>query len=81
MVGAVRSIMTGVVDDASPEGPLAEVTVPKTLPARTLGIKVPSLQLETVKVKEVPEDALIENTQPVAVPAFAKSAFATELTF
>jgi hypothetical protein len=41
---------------------------------------VPSLQEETVKVKLVPDEALIEKLQPVAVPALEKSPFATEST-
>jgi hypothetical protein len=36
---------------------------------------------ETVRVKEVPDELLIENVQPVAVPALEKSPFATEFTF
>jgi hypothetical protein len=55
--------------------------VPYTLLAVTFGISVPSLQLETVNVKLVPDAPLIEKTHPVAVPAFEKSASATEFTF
>ena len=32
-------------------------------------------------MKEVPDELLIENVQPVAVPALEKSPFATEFTF
>jgi hypothetical protein len=49
--------------------------------ARTWGIKVPSLQPLTVNVKFVPEDALTEKLQPVALPELEKSAFATVFTF
>jgi hypothetical protein len=34
-----------------------------------------------VRVKFVPDEALIEKLQPDAVPALEKSAFATEFTF
>jgi hypothetical protein len=81
IVGAVRSIVIGVVVSASLAGPVAEVTVPYTEFAKSFGIRVPSLQLDIVKVNVVPEAALIENTHPVAVPAFAKSLLATVLTF
>jgi pantothenate kinase-related protein Tda10 len=70
-----------VVVSALLPGPLVLVVVPNTELAITWGITVPSPHDETVRVKEVPEEALIENTQPVAVPAFEKSLFATELTF
>jgi hypothetical protein len=81
IVGAVRSIVMGVVVSEFAAGPLEEVTVPKTEFAKTCGTRVPSLQLLTVNVKVLPEDALIANEQPVAVPEFVKSAFETELTF
>jgi hypothetical protein len=81
IVGAVRSILIGVVVSEFAAGPLEEVTVPKTEFAKTCGTRVPSLQLLTVNVKVLPEDALIANEQPVAVPEFVKSAFETELTF
>ena len=80
-VGAVRS-KTIVVDAGElAAGPLLLVTVPKTELASTWGIRVPSLQLLTVRVKLVPDDALTEKLQPVAVPEFEKSPFATEFTF
>jgi hypothetical protein len=44
-------------------------------------VRVPSPQDVIVNVKEVPEDALGEKLQPVAVPAFEKSAAATVFTF
>ncbi len=47
----------------------------------TCGMSVPSPQLETVRVNVVPDDPLIENVHPDAVPAFEKSEFATLLTF
>ena len=81
IVGAVRSIMTGVDVSEFVDGPLEDVTVPKTELANTCGTKVPSPQLLTVNVKVLPEEALMENEQPVAVPEFVKSAFETELTF
>ena len=81
MVGAVLSIIIGVVVCESAEGPFVAVTVPYTEFAITFGISVPSPQELTVNVKEVPDAALMEKEQPVAVPAFAKSAFATEFTF
>jgi hypothetical protein len=42
---------------------------------------VPALQDETVRVKLVPDDALMENEQPVAVPELEKSALAMPETF
>ena len=81
MVGAVRSIVMGVVVSEFAVGPLVLVTVPNTEFAITWGSRVPFPQDETVSVKLVPDDALIEKTQPVAVPAFEKSEFATESTF
>ena len=80
-MGAVRSIVMGVVVSESDAGPLDEVTVPYTELAKTFGINVPSLQLDTVNVKDVPDAALMENTHPVAVPALAKSLLATVFTF
>jgi hypothetical protein len=77
----VRSIVIGVVVGALADGPLAEVTVPNTELAITWGINVPSLHEVIVRVNEVPEEALIEKTQPVAVPALEKSASATLFTF
>jgi hypothetical protein len=44
-------------------------------------MSVPLPHEETVKVKLVPDEALIEKVQPVAVPALEKSALATEFTF
>jgi hypothetical protein len=71
----------GVVVSESLPGPFVLVVVPNTELAITWGITDPSPHDETVKVNDVPEEALIENTQPVAVPAFEKSLFATEFTF
>ena len=45
------------------------------------GITVPTPQEETVNVKLVPDDALIEKVQPAAVPAFVKSPFSIPVTF
>ena len=81
IVGAVRSIVIGVEVGEFEDGPFVLVTVPKTAPARTCGINVPSLQELTVRVKLVPEDALIENEHPVAVPALEKSLATTVFTF
>lgn len=80
-VGEVMSRVTGVVVGALLAGPLVLVTVPKTEFEFNCGIIVPSLQEETVNVKLVPDDALIENTQPVAVPELEKSVFAIPVTF
>jgi hypothetical protein len=44
-------------------------------------MSVPLPHEETVKVKLLPDEALIEKVQPVAVPALEKSALATEFTF
>ena len=81
MVGAVRSMVIGVVVKASLSGPFVEVTVPKSEPARIFGIKVPSAQEVTVRVRLEPELALMAKTQPVAVPALAKSELATPEAF
>ena len=81
IVGAVRSIVIGVVVKALDAGPLVEVTVPYTELAITWGINVPSLHEETVSVNDVPDAPLIENMQPVAVPALEKSPLATLFTF
>jgi hypothetical protein len=61
-------------------GPLVLVTVPNTEFAITCGTSVPFPHDETVSVKLVPDVPLMEKTQPVAVPAFEKSEFATEFT-
>lgn len=42
---------------------------------------MPSLHDDTVKVNEVPDDALTEKEHPVAVPEFEKSLLATVFTF
>ena len=73
IVGAVRSILIGVVVRASLNGPFVDVTVPKIELARSFGINVPSLHEVTVKVKLEPELELMAKTQPVAVPVLAKS--------
>jgi hypothetical protein len=81
IVGAVRSIV--IIDEASEfdAGPFVLVPVPKTESASSWGIKVPSPHEETVKVKEIPDEALGEKLQPVAVPLLEKSLDATEFTF
>ena len=81
IVGAVRSIVIGVVVGAFAAGPFVFVVVPKTEFAMTCGMRVPSPHEETVKVKLEPEEPLIENKQPLAVPALEKSASATLFTF
>jgi hypothetical protein len=80
-VGAVISRVTEVVVRAFEDGPSVFVTVPNTEFAISCGIMVPALQDETVRVKLVPDDALIENEQPVAVPEFEKSPSAMPVTF
>ena len=80
-VGEVRSMTIVVEAREFALGPLLLVTVPKTELASTWGIRVPSLQLLTVRVKFVPDDALIEKEHPVAVPALEKSPLATVFTF
>ncbi len=42
---------------------------------------MPSEQLETVNVKLVPEDPLMEKVHPVAVPEFEKSEFDKPVTW
>ena len=81
IVGAVISLVTGVVVRAFPDGPLVFVTVPSTEFAINCGIIVPALHEETVSVKLVPDAALMENEQPVAVPELEKSALAMPETF
>ena len=81
IVGAVISLVTGVVVKALPDGPLVFVTVPSTESAINCGIIVPALHEETVNVKLVPDAALMENEQPVAVPELEKSALAMPETF
>ena len=81
IVGAVRSIVMGVVARASLKGPFVEVTVPKSEFANILGIREPSPHEETVNVKFDPELALIAKMQPVAVPALVKSVFAIPEAF
>jgi hypothetical protein len=81
MVGAVRSMIIVVLAEVLEGGPFVLVTVPKTEFARTWGVRVPSPQEDIDMVIVVPEVALGENEQPVAVPAFEKSPAAIELTF
>jgi hypothetical protein len=65
---------------ASP-GPFELVTVPNTELTFNRGINVPSLHELTVNVKLVPEEALTEKEQLVAVPAFSKSEDCMPVTF
>jgi hypothetical protein len=81
IVGPVISLVTEVVVRAFEDGPFVFVTVPSTEFAISCGIMVPALQDETVRVKLVPDDALMENEQPVAVPELEKSALAMPETF
>ena len=81
MLGRVRSIVTGVEVCALLPGPLVAVTVPYTEFAVNCGMTVPSPQELAVNVKLVPDSALIEKEQPVAVPAFEKSLLAMPVTF
>jgi hypothetical protein len=81
IVGAVRSITTVFDAEEFDAGPFVLVTVPNTEFARSWGVRVPSLHEDIDIVIVVPEDALGENEQPVAVPAFEKSPAAIELTF
>jgi hypothetical protein len=77
-VGAVRSIVTlaASVLDVGPVLPAVSVTPF----AASRAITVPSEQLATVTVIEVPLEADGVNTQPVAVPVLEKSLDAILLT-
>jgi hypothetical protein len=71
--GVVSSVTELAVEGApGPDAP-AEVVMD---PLASVGATVPSLQLVTEMVKDeaVPDDGETENTQPVAVPEFEKSA-------
>jgi hypothetical protein len=81
MVGAVRSMIIVVLAEVLEGGPFVLVTVPNTEFARTWGVRVPSPQEDIDMVIVVPEDALGENEQPVAVPVLEKSPASIELTF
>jgi hypothetical protein len=81
IVGPVRSIVIGVVVKELEAGPTIFVTVPVTELAINCGVKVPALQLLTVRVNVVPDAAEIAKLQPVAVPALEKSEAATLFKF
>jgi hypothetical protein len=71
--GVVSSVTELAVEEApGPDAP-AEVVMD---PLASVGATVPSLQpvTDTVKDEAVPDDGETENTQPVAVPEFEKSA-------
>jgi hypothetical protein len=71
--GVVSSVTEFAVEEApGPDAP-AEVVID---PLARVGATVPSLQpvTDTVKDETVPDDGETENTQPVAVPEFEKSA-------
>ena len=71
--GVVSSVTELAVEEApGPDAP-AEVVMD---PLASVGSTVPSLQpvTDTVKDEAVPDDGETENTQPVAVPEFEKSA-------
>ena len=78
-VGAVRSIVIVVLDvaaEAGPALPAASLAPPKA----NSGMTVPSEQLLTVTVRDVPESVPGEYEQPVAVPELEKSPAATPVT-
>ena len=71
-LGALRSTVTDEAELAAlgAEFPAASTTAPE----RTSTTIVPSLHEVTVTVNVVPDEVAGENTQPVAVPVFEKSA-------
>ena len=78
-VGAVASrviVVVAFVFDAGPVLPTASAICP----AFSRGMIVPDEHDDTVIVSVVPDDALGEKEQPVAVPAFSKSPAATPVT-
>ena len=72
-MGAVRSITTEAAVAASAKGPVLPAASLTEL-AASFPINVPSEQDEAVTVTDEPEEAEGVKTQPVAVPAFEKSA-------
>jgi hypothetical protein len=78
-VGAVRSIVIVVLDVEAAAGPVLPA-VSVAPPRANSGMTVPSEQLLTVIVRDVPESVPGENEQPVDVPVFEKSPAATPVT-
>jgi hypothetical protein len=75
-VGAAASRVIVVVALEFEAGPVLP-TESAICPAFSRGMIVPDEHDDTVIVSVVPDDALGENEQPVAVPAFSKSPAAT----